>query len=202
MIIAIAVLTLLIALVSYSVYIRDVLAGKTRPHGMTWAIWAGLNGFIFFEQVMHGAGPGAWVTGAAAVANLAIFLLSFKFGEKNVTFFDWICLLLVGIFFSIWLSNADVTLAVLMAIAIFIIGLLPTVRKVYLGRSSETILTFFLNSLKFFLALFALQSFTVVTAAYPLTLGIVNLLFALYLVYVWRTRRSTNMKRKRTRVRR
>ncbi|MFY9228114.1 MAG: hypothetical protein WAO28_02200 [Candidatus Microsaccharimonas sp.] len=194
--VAIAVVTLLIALVSYSVYIRDVLAGKTRPHGMTWIIWAALNGFIFFEQVTHDAGPGAWITGATAVANLVIFILSFKFGEKDVTFFDWICLLLVGVFFSIWVANSDATLAVLMAIAVFIIGLLPTVRKVYLGRSNETILTFFLNGLKFFLALLALQSFTIVTAAYPITLFIVNILFALYLVYLWKKRRSPTRRRK------
>lgn len=195
--IGIAVVTLLIALVSYSVYIRDVLARKTRPHGLTWAIWAALNGFIFYQQVMFGAGPGAWVTGAAAVANIIIFILSFKFGEKNVTLFDWVCLLLVGIFFSIWIARADVTLAVLMAITIFIIGLLPTVRKVYLGKSNETIITFFLNSLKFLLALFALQSFTVVTAAYPVTLFIVNFLFALYLVYLWQKRQPLTKRRKR-----
>ncbi len=187
--ITLAIITLLIGLISYGIYIRDVLLSKTRPHGMTWVIWGVLNSFIFYQQIMNGAGPGAWVTGMAAVANFIIFTLSFKYGEKNVTLFDWICLLLVGIAFSVWLSNPDPNLAVLMAIAIFIIGLLPTVRKVFLGKSNETIITFFLNSSKFLIAVFALQSFSIVTAAYPLTLFIVNLLFALYLVYEWKKRK-------------
>lgn len=194
--VAIALLTLLIGLVSYSVYIRDVLTAKTHPHGMTWVIWGTLNSFIFFQQITNGAGPGAWVTGMAAVANFVIFILSFKYGEKNITLFDWICLLLVGVAFSVWLSQADAGLAVLMAIAIFVIGLLPTVRKVYVGTSHETIITFFLNSLKFLLAVFALQSFSIVTAAYPLTLFIVNLLFASYLVYEWK--KGTSFKKRRT----
>jgi hypothetical protein len=195
--IGIAVLTLLIALMSYGIYIRDVLAKKTRPHGMTWMIWGVLNAFIFYEQIIHGAGPGAWVTGLAAVANFVIFILSFRYGEKNITLFDWICLLLVGVAFSVWLSSADAVLVVIMAIAVFIIGLLPTVRKVYVGKSNETIITFFLNSLKFFLAVFALQTLSIVTVVYPLTLFVVNLLFALYLVYEWRKKQPLRKRRKR-----
>jgi len=204
--IAIAILTLCIAAVSYGLYFHDMFKGKTKPHSVTWLIWAGLNGFIFSQQLLNGAGPGAWVTGAAALANAAIFALSFKYGEKKISMFDWLCIGLVVVVFGVWLGTADSELTILAAISIFMLGLLPTVIKAHKKPSEETALTFLLNGIKFLLAFYALETVTFVTAAYPLSLFVANTLLGIYLLKVrahrkhkarhtYKTRRKTRSKK-------
>ena len=176
------ILTIIIAVVSYSLYLRDMFKGKTKPHSVTWLVWGLLNSFIFFEQINNGAGAGAWVTGAAAVANMLIFALSLKYGEKQITRLDLSCLLAAIAILIFWVQTADTMLAIILACAIFIVGFIPTIIKAWRRSQEETTMTFALNGLKFFIALFALQSFTIVTALYPVVLMLLNGGFALFLV--------------------
>jgi len=178
----IGLLTIIIAVVSYGIYIRDTIKGRTKPHTISWVIWAVLNGFIFTQQLMHGAGPGAWVTGVAAAANILIVLLSLKYGERNITRIDWLCLVISGVVLALWLQNVNDTLTVILASIVFVVGFIPTFRKSFRKPGEETILTFALNSTKFLLALFALDQVTLVTALYPLVLGLMNGSFVIFLI--------------------
>jgi hypothetical protein len=183
-----------IAVVSYGLYFRDIFAGHTKPHGFTWCIWAGLNAFIFYEQMTHGGGPGAWVTGFAAIANILIFLTAFKYGERNITRLDWVCIGLALAALGVWMFNSDAVLSVILACCVFIIGFIPTLRKSIKRAHEETAATFALNGLKFFITLFALTSFTLTTALYPIVLCVINVLFATYL-FIHTTKTPTGKKR-------
>ncbi|MDN5274675.1 MAG: hypothetical protein JWP06_576 [Candidatus Saccharibacteria bacterium] len=174
-------LTLFLAIVSYSLYFRGIFKGNTRPHGVTWFIWSALNALVFYQQLTHDAGPGAWVTGAAAVANFCVFLFSFKYGERTVTRFDQACLVLAGVSITSLIYNMGSDLSVILASTTFIIGFGPTLYKSFRKPLEETAATFGLNSIKFLIALFALSSFTITTAVYPTVLFIVNAFFAVFL---------------------
>jgi hypothetical protein len=175
-------IALMLAFASYAYYFRDIFRGKTKPNVTTRLIWTLLNLFIFIQQVIHDGGPGAWVTGFAALANLIIFILAFHYGERKITVFDWICLTIALLSLAAWLLTTNTELAVVLACSVFIIGLIPTIHKSRLHAFEETAISYGLNSLKFFIALFALTSVTLVTALYPLVLGIVNGLFFVYLL--------------------
>ena len=177
------VIAIVIALISYSFYFHDIFRHKTKPHGVTWFIWGTLNFFIFYEQMIAGAGPGAWVTGAAAIANLAIFAFAFKYGERNITRLDWVCLLIGLLALSVWFVNRGGVLSVILACMVFVIGFIPTFKKSFKHAEQETIITFALNSTKFLVALFALQTVSITTALYPAVLFAVNGFFALFLLY-------------------
>lgn len=183
-------LTILIAVISYGFYLRDMLRGKTKPHGLTWLIWGTLNTFIFFQQLAADAGPGAWVTGSAALANLIIFALSFKYGERRVMLIDWFSLVAAVFVLVFWYQTSDAVLSVILACSISLLGFAPTIRKAWKGAHEETALTYALNSLKFLIALFALQTVNIVTALYPALLFVTNAGFAVYLL-VRRARYST-----------
>lgn len=176
------VITVLIALISYSIYIRDMLRGRTKPHSVTWLVWALLNSFIFYEQLVGGAGPGAWVTGSAALANVIILLLSIRYGERRVSRLDWVCLIAALGVFVFWQQTANGTVAVVLACLIFILGFIPTIRKAWRHAREETALTFALNSSKFLIALFALEAVTVTTALYPAVLFAMNAGFVVLLL--------------------
>jgi len=190
---------ILIAVISYSLYFRDVLAGKTKPHAFTWLIWSSLNMFIFYAQIMNNGGPGAWVTGAAAIANGLIFLLALRYGEKNIALLDWLCLLIALTSLGIWLVYPDGELSILLACALFVIGFIPTLRKSFRKAHEETAITFGLNSIKFFIALFALSSVTITTALFPFLLFIINGFFACFLFVRQQSSAKRNKVRKRPR---
>lgn len=176
------ILTIIIAVCSYGLYFRDMFRGATKPHGLTWLIWAVLNGLMWYQQVQLGAGPGAWVTAVAATANLLICISAFVYGERTITRFDWLCGGLALVAISAWLNNPQGITSTILACLVFIIGLIPTFMKSLRNAAEETAATFALNGLKFFIALFALQVFSPATALYPFVLFIVNGSFALFLV--------------------
>lgn len=191
------IIAVIIAVISYSFYFRDIFGGKTKPHGITWLIWSVLNTFIFFQQIGADAGPGAWVTGSAALANIVIVFLAFKYGERHVTRLDWLALVAASGVLVLWYLTSDATLSVVFACLIFILGFIPTIRKAWNGAREETIITFALNSLKFLIALFALNSVTLVTALYPTLLFVMNGGFAVYLIA--RRARYSTIKHKKKR---
>jgi hypothetical protein len=176
------ILSLVIAIISYSIYFKDMFRGRTKPHGFTWLIWAALNGLIFYQQLTHDAGPGAWVTGFAAIVDGIVFVSSLKYGSRNVSYFDWMCLLLAGIAILVWVYSVDSALSVILASSTFAIGFIPTVRKSFARPGEETAITFGLNGIKFLIALLALTTISITTALYPFVLFVLNISFAIFLL--------------------
>lgn len=177
------VLSVAIALFSYGLYFASTLQGKAKPHAISWGVWATLNIFVFFEQMTNQAGPGAWVTASAAIGNGAIFLLALKRGEKSIHRFDWVCLGLVTLLLIFWQRLSDPAAAIGIAVAIVVLGFIPTIRKVKKNPFGESALSYVLSGVKFVVALFAIESFTVATALYPAALGIVMFSFTAFLLY-------------------
>ena len=58
----------------------------------SWLIWTILQIVGVAAQLKDGAGYGAWALGVGAFFCFAIFLLSFKYGTKNISKFDLFCL--------------------------------------------------------------------------------------------------------------
>ena len=179
---AIGALTILIALVSYSFYFKDIFRKSTKPHSVSWLVWAVLNGVTFLTQSENGAGAGGWVTGFAALASGLIFLVSVRYGEKNITSTDWYCLVIALAVIGLWYQARTGTLSVSLASLAFIIGFIPTFRKSVRKPHQETAITYFLNGLKFLLALYALDAISLTTALYPATLAVMNLGFVAFLI--------------------
>lgn len=170
----IGIITLIIASVSYGLYFRDIFRLRTKPHALTWLVWALLNGVSFLTQRSNGAGAGGWVTGFAAFASFFIFIAAIYYGEKNITKLDWLCLAAALVVLCLWYRQGSSTLAVALASLTFVIGFIPTLRKSIAKPRQETALTFFLNGLKFLLAITALDALSLTTALYPSVLVAMN----------------------------
>jgi hypothetical protein len=177
------IVTLLIATLSYSIYFRDIRHGRTNPHGVSWLIWSALNIFIFLQQTTHGAGAGAWITGATAIANLAVFIVSLRYGDRSVRRLDYVCLVLAAVTLGIWLFTDNAAISVILASGTFVLGFVPTFYKSFKKPREETIVTFELNSLKFLIAIFALEAMNITTVFYPAALFAVNAMFVGFLLY-------------------
>src|SRR3989344_3089336 len=171
-----------IGLVSYVPYYRDVLRGTTKPHPFSWFAFALMMGITFFAQIVTGAGPGAWVTGISAVAVLGIALLSVWKGHREITTFDWFCFAGAILGIVLWRITNDPLIAVIIVTVTDTIAFAPTYRKGYFKPHEETASLFVLSAIKYFVSLFALSSLNLTTTLFPAALVISNFAFVAMLL--------------------
>ena len=172
------IIAIIIGLYSYIPYFRDIFAKKTKPHAFSWFVWGVLTATAFVAQMQKGGGAGAWITGVTAVLCLSVAVIAFFRGEKNITKFDWGCLVAALLGIVLWLITNNPLTAVIIVTITDAIGFAPTFRKAYHKPYEETISTYFLSSLKFAIALFALESYSLTTWLYPASLVLANGVFA------------------------
>lgn len=176
------VLAVVIGFIGYAPYFRDIFRGKTKPHAFSWLVWGVLTGIAFVGQVVSDGGAGAWVTGFTAVICLAIFILALSKGKRDFPVVDWISLAGAGFALLLWFLTEDPLAAVILVSVIDALGFIPTYRKSYIRPSEETLFTYNMSSLKFVVGLFALESYSLVTVLYPLSLIVTNTVFVILLI--------------------
>ena len=170
-------IAVIIAFVGYVPYFRDIFLGKTKPHAFSWLVWSSLTGIAFFGQIFDQGGAGAWVTGFTAVVSLIIFFLALKKGEKKITVSDKWSLLGASLALVLWFVTQNPLASIILIIIIDALGFYPTFRKSYHKPQEETMITYFIGGLKFLIAIFALQNYSLVTWLYPAALVLMNFVF-------------------------
>src|ERR1035441_10224232 len=91
---SIAIVAALLAIAGNVPYLRDIIKKKVKPHPYTWLVWTIVSCIVFFGQVARGAGIGALSTAASEIFTVIIFLLSLKYGFKNIRRIDTYCLII------------------------------------------------------------------------------------------------------------
>jgi hypothetical protein len=173
----IAIVSVIMTLVGYSFYFRDIFANKTKPHAYSWLVWASLTAIAFFGQISDNAGPGAWVTATTAVISFIIFGLAIKKGEHDITVSDKLNLAGAGLALLIWFFTNDPVFSIILITIVDFLGFIPTIRKSYYKPQEETLIHYVFAGLKFILAIIALDNYTITTWLYPASLVAANLLF-------------------------
>jgi hypothetical protein len=184
-------LAIVIAIVSYIPYIRDVIRGKTRPHAFSWFIWGLLTGIAFFAQAQAHGGAGAWATGFTAVIAFVIFGFALRWGKRNIVTIDWFFLAGALAALGLWAATNNPVWSVILITLIDMLAFVPTFRKSFHRPDEETVMTYTLSALKFMVALLALGSYSVTTVLYPLSLVITNSLFVL--MVSWRSKQLSSL---------
>lgn len=174
--------SILLALLAYIPYIRDIINRKTKPHAFTWLVWCVMSTVAFFSQVSDGGGVGTWVLAFTAVVNFVIFSLAIYKGETKIYTLDWFCLMGAFLGVALFTFNQDPPMSLIIISSVHIIGFIPTVRKSTLHPQQETVSTFAITSLKYMFSIFALENLTFITVIYPAVVGIMNALFVAFLL--------------------
>jgi hypothetical protein len=164
-------------------YIIDIIKGKTQPHLYSWFVWTLLQVVGSFAHFSHGGGYGSWSLAVGAFCCFVIFLLSFKYGTKNITRFDFICLTLSILTIFLYFGIQNAILAVIAIVIVDCIAFLPTMRKGYEEPYTETVSAFQILALSNFISLFALQTYSFITVFYTLVLLFTNTFMILILLY-------------------
>ncbi len=164
----------LLAIVCFIPYIRDILKKKTEPHTYSWLVWTVLQTVGVMAQLKEGAGYGAWALAIGAVFCFAIFILSLKYGTKNISKFDGLCLLASFGAMVIYFTIANPVWAIIAVALIDFVGFLPTFRKGFEEPFTETTSTFAMSALANALSIIALQNYNVTTVLYIASLFFTN----------------------------
>lgn len=180
-------LSLLTAFISYVLYFRSVLKGKTRPHAFSWFIWGILTSIAFAAQYANGAGAGAWATCFVALYCFTVAVLAVFMGEKDIKKSDYITFSLALMILPLWYLMHDALTAVIMIILIDALGgYYPTFRKSWHKPGEETLTLYIISIFQLLLSLLAMQNYALVNILYPVFIILANSAFA---AMVWLRRK-------------
>ena len=176
-------IAILIVIPQTYIYIKSILDWETKPHIYTKAIWTIVVWIWFLIQVRHGWWAGTWLLGVWFVIQFITFLMSFKYGTKEITRGDTILLIwaLCAIPMYFGIENAIYSLVLIILIDSF--AYIPTIRKTYHAPSTESIPAFSLWILKYTLSIFALAHYSIYTIAYPMSIVLANSILVAIMLY-------------------
>lgn len=179
---ALSVAAVVLTFVAYIPYYRDILRGKTHPHIYSWSLWGLLTVMIVALQIIGGAGPATWVTAAAGLMCLGVIVLSFKNGKKYITVSDTIVAVLSLIAIVFWLVVQQPVVSIILVVIADLLAFFPTVRKSWNHPHTETLSLYVTNTIRFTLALLAVETYTILSSLWLVAWAVANGLFSILLV--------------------
>jgi len=174
----IGIVAVILAVVAYVPYFRDIIKGKTKPHIYTWFVWGLVTSIIFALQVKGGGDWGVYVTLSAAILSFVVFALGLRNGDKDIQKIDTAFLLVALFALGLWIFAKTPVISVVLLVTIDMLGFAPTVRKSWNKPYDETLFTWNLNAFRHGLSIFALGQYNILTLLYPLAWTIANILFS------------------------
>lgn len=170
-----------VALYSYIPYIRDMIAGKSKPHPASWFIWSVLSIIILTSQlsINHHLGASLYLFIAQAVGITITFLYSAKYGDIKLTRTDFLLLFVAIQSITIWNYTNDPRWALLILIGIDIVGGYLTVKKTWADKTSETHITWTASCIAAFTAIVAVSGASAWLYIYPIYTALLNVLVLL-----------------------
>jgi hypothetical protein len=156
-------------------YLRDIARGTTRPHRISWFLFALLSVTAAMSQHAEGAIAGTWLAAGAAVGFTAVFVASIFRGAGGASSLDVICLVvgLTGVATSLLVGRPLVaTIGVIVA---ELAAASATAKKAYGDPGSETLSTWVLDAVAGGVAMMAVARLDPVALMYPTHHLIVNL---------------------------
>ena len=187
-----AILATILGTYAFFPYIRDILKNKTKPHLYTWLIWT-IGQTVAVAGLWYGdGGIGAIELTVGTFFVFIIFLLSFKYGTKNIKWTDKAFLLASLVAIAIWVGLDNAFLSIAFICLIDFLGFIPSFRKSWYEPWSETTSSWALFSIGNIFAIIALKEYNFLTVGYLITITINNL--ALLIVCLIRRRKISKPK--------
>jgi len=168
------VISSLIAAVAYFIYFRQIISGKVKPHAISWFIWGILTTIIFAAQTVKHGGAGAFVTGLTGMACFIISVVAYHKGKNVIDKMDKIFLLSALASLVLWWMTSEPLLSVILITITDACAFIMVFKKSYLNPFEEGATLFGLSAIKFFISIFALESYSIETWLYPVYLIIGN----------------------------
>lgn len=163
-------------------YIVEIIRGKTKPRVVSWAIWTLLTSIATAASFVDGQYPAAALSLAVTVQTGAIVVLGLRHGNRQLTRLDVACVIGAMIGLILWYIFNSPAIAVLAAVTIDLIWVIPTMHHAWWRPNEETWLTFLMASLSGGLTVLIAGSWRATAIAYPLYLLIINMIIVIVIL--------------------
>lgn len=161
-------LSIFLALISYVVYVRAILAGDAKPHRTTRFCTALITILAVVSLYAQGSTVAVWFSGVFAVGSIIIFLLTIKYGMGGWAKTDIICLVISLLGIIIWQITKDPVYGLVASIAADLFGQIPMLIKTHKYPETEVWTFYFLDVLSAFFSIVASGAGGIKELAYPL----------------------------------
>lgn len=163
--------------IAFFPYIRSIIRGTIKPHMFSWVIWGTTTFVVFLAQLEGHGGAGAWPIGVSGSITIFIALLAFmKRADIVITKTDWLFFVSALSSLPFWYFTSNPLWAVVILTTVDVLGFGPTVRKAYEFPHSESLLFFALFTARNFIAIMALENYSVTTVLFPAVVAITCIL--------------------------
>jgi hypothetical protein len=181
-----AVLSVIIGTIGMVPYVVAIFRRQTKPHIFTWFVWGLISAIVTLVQFSKAGGAGAWAMAVIAASCLGVAALACKYGERNITRGDWLAFMAALLAIPLWYFTSDPFWSVLLVSLIDAVAFYPTIRKSWVKPLEESVFNFVCGNIRFLLAIFALEHFSLTNVLYPLTVVVLNTGFIT--MVLWRRR--------------
>jgi len=158
------------------------MTGQIRPHPMSWLLFGLLSATGYLVQRDEHAGAGSWVMLTMTVLCFLLCGVSVAKGERSFSRQEWLFLIAGCVVFLFYLFTKEPTVAAVLATVVDALGFGPTFSRGWRQPYKDSVTSFALNSAKYVPSLFAMESVSVATCAYPVSLIVMNAAVAALLV--------------------
>lgn len=163
--------------IAFSPYIRSIIRGTIKPHVFSWVIWGTTTFVVFLAQLEGHGGAGAWPIGVSGSITIFIALLAFmKRADIVITKTDWLFFVSALSSLPFWYFTSNPLWAVVILTTVDVLGFGPTVRKAFEFPHSESLMFFALFTARNFIAILALENYSVTTVLFPAVVAVTCIL--------------------------
>ncbi len=169
--------------IGYAFYISDIVRWHTKPHAFSWLPWwimALITGII---QLQNYAGWSAIITLIGWLLMMGIFLLSCKFGTREMEKIDWILLGIAIIILTFWIFTGEWLISIWLICIVDTIAFYFTWKKSYKYPYAEDALSYSIWTLGFLFSFLAVENWIPVNWLYPGFLFFTEWSFTLFLLW-------------------
>ena len=183
----------LIQLAGASLYLRDTIAGTTKPNRITFILWAALPFVGGSAALAEGVG---WATLPVFIAGFTpLIILIASFHNKNAYWklrsYDYFLGSLAVLALVLWWFTDNPTYAIVLVVLANMLAALPTLLKSWSHPETETGISYLTSLIGAASAFFVLEAFSFAELAYPTYLAIQG---AVFVLVIYRARLSRVLK--------
>ena len=183
------VISVILTLVWYYIYIKDIYFWQNRPHFFSWFVWGLITMIIYFIQIANNPWAWSWTVLFTFCISFLIAFISLWKWTKDITFSDIVSLIFAFVTISLWFFIENKIFSLILLVLIDIFGYYPTIRKSFKNPFEENYMLYLLSIPKFWLAILALNEINLETSLY-LFANLIILVFLVLVIVIWRRNKN------------
>ncbi|NTW45773.1 MAG: hypothetical protein HGB18_01805 [Candidatus Moranbacteria bacterium] len=173
-------------------YIRETLAGRTRPNRISWLLWSIAPMIATGAGIAKGVGLAVVPVFMSGFIPFLVFLASFlnRKGFWRLQTSDYACGLFSLLALVLWGITKEPNIAIVFAIASDLLAAVPTIMKSWSHPESESAVAFLTGLLNALTGFAVVESWNFSGLAFPVYLSVVNMTLILVIerrrIFFWR----------------